>query len=219
VSRSEGSVGGTGASETRMGRPPVTTHHELERVGIDLFTRHGFEATSVDDIAEAAGVSRRTFFRYFSAKADVVWGDFDNAVGRMREDLASMAPDLPLMEAIRLAVVRFNYVPPEQIPHHRKRMRLILEVPEVIARSTLWYATWRHAIDEFAAERLGQDAEDLLPRTIGYCALGAAMAAYEQWLREEDASLDCLMESGFRALAIGFTATTDGPGLPGQERA
>lgn len=196
--------------DPRIGRPPVTSHAELERIGLELFTSQGFEATSVDDIAAAAGVSRRTFFRYFPAKADVVWGDFDAAVARMRQELAAMPDDIPLMEALRTAVVHFNHIPEEQVPYHRQRMSLILEVPEVIARSTLWYASWRHAVDEFAAARLGQDPEDLLPRTIGYCALGAAMAAYEQWLREENSSLPCLLEQGFRALAVGFGAEVDG---------
>lgn len=193
-----------GPATGRLGRPPVTSHAQLERIGIHLFTTRGFEATSVDDIAEAAGVSRRTFFRYFSAKADVVWGDFEGAVTRMRQDLASTPEGVPLMESLSRAVVRFNHLPAEQVPHHRQRMRLILEVPEVIARSTLWYATWRGAIVEFAARRLGQDEEAILPCTIGYCALGAAMAAYEQWLRDEEAPLDELLEQSFAALATGL---------------
>jgi TetR/AcrR family transcriptional regulator, regulator of mycofactocin system len=198
-----------GPSTGRLGRPPATSHAQLERIGIRLFTTRGFEATSVDDIADAAGVSRRTFFRYFSAKADVVWGDFEGAVTRMRQDLASTPEGVPLMEALSRAVVRFNHLPVEQIPHHRRRMRLILEVPEVIGRSTLWYATWRGAIVEFAARRLNQDEEAILPRTIGYCALGAAMAAYEQWLRDEDALLDELLEQSFSALANGLGVDVD----------
>jgi TetR/AcrR family transcriptional regulator, regulator of mycofactocin system len=194
------------ATEGRLGRPPATSRAELERVGIGLFATRGFEATSVDDVAEAAGVSRRTFFRYYSAKADLVWGEFDVAVALMRSHLASMPPDRPLMDSLRLAVVRFNQVPAEQVPHHRQRMRLILEAPEVIARSPLRYATWRQAVDEFAARRLGLDVDDLLPRTIGYCVLGAAVAAYEQWLRDDDESLEHLLQQGFRALEVGLGA-------------
>lgn len=187
-----------------MGRPPVTTHAALETVGIELFTTHGFERTSVDDIAEAAGVSRRTFFRYFPAKADVVWGDFDRAVEALRAHLATMPADVDLMEALRRAVVRFNHLEPEQRAHHRRRMVLILEVPDIVARSTLRFTTWRQAIAEFAAQRLGQDPSDLLPRTIGYSCLGAAMACYEQWLVDADADLDELFEQAFAALARGF---------------
>lgn len=196
--------GADGSATSRSGRPPSTTHAELERIGIGLFWDRGFAETSVDDIAEAAGISRRTFFRYFPSKADVVWADFDVAVDRMRADLAAMPADLDLMDALRRAVVRFNEVPAEQVPHHRRRMWLLLEVPDVIARSTLRYAQWRRAIDEFAARRLDMDPGDLVPRTIGRCALGTALAAYEQWLRDDDADLAELLDEAFHHLAVGF---------------
>lgn len=195
------------SAPSRSGRPRSTTHAELERIGIDLFVERGFAETSVDDIAAAAGISRRTFFRYFASKADVVWADFDAAVERLRADLDSMPADLDLMEALRRAVVRFNAVEPDQVAHHRRRMRLLLEVPDIIARSTLRYAQWRRVVDEFAAVRLDQDPEDLVPRTIGRCALGAALAAYEQWLRADDADLVQLLDDAFRHLATGFRAT------------
>ena len=60
----------------RQGRPPVTSRAELERIALDLFIRQGFTETTLDDIAAAAGIARRTFFGYFSSKNDVVWGDF-----------------------------------------------------------------------------------------------------------------------------------------------
>ena len=188
----------------RLGRPPLTTHATLQRVGIELFTTRGFEATSVDEIAAAAGISRRTFFRYFTSKADVVWGEFDAEVAELRADLAATPEDVPTMDAVRAAVLRFNTVPPTHQVQHRRRLRLLLEVPELIAHSTLRYAQWRRAVDEFAAARLGQDPEDLLPRTIGHCALGAALASYEQWLRDDDADLSLLLDRAFRALSVGF---------------
>ena len=63
------------ASGDRGGRPAVTSAHELAAVAQRLFIAHGFDETSVDDIATAAGISRRTFFRYFSTKADVCFAD------------------------------------------------------------------------------------------------------------------------------------------------
>ena len=55
---------------------------ELERVALDLFARNGFAATTVDDIARAAGISRRTFFRYYSSKEDVLASVIDANLGR-----------------------------------------------------------------------------------------------------------------------------------------
>src|SRR5436305_12477429 len=69
------------------GRPPVTTRLEIERVAFGLFAERGFDETTVEDIAAAAGISRRTFFRYFAAKNDVVWGEFDAGLRHLAETL------------------------------------------------------------------------------------------------------------------------------------
>jgi mycofactocin system transcriptional regulator len=194
----------------RKGRPPSTSHATLEEVGIRLFIERGFDETSVDDIAAAAGIGRRTFFRYFPSKADLVWGDFDAELDRMRACLARLDPHLPMMEAVRQAVIDFNALQPEQEAQHRRRLTLILGVPTLIAHSTLQFAHWRAVIAEFAAQRLGQDPEDLLPRTIGHCALGTAVAAYEEWLRDTGADLRALLDEAFGQLAHGFA----GDGTP-----
>src|SRR4051812_26554524 len=69
------------------GRPPLTTRLEIERVAFALFAERGFDETTVEDIAAAAGISRRTFFRYFASKNDVVWGDFDAGLQHFAEVL------------------------------------------------------------------------------------------------------------------------------------
>jgi TetR/AcrR family transcriptional regulator, regulator of mycofactocin system len=190
----------------RAGRRPVTSRADLEHVAFDLFERQGFERTTVDDIARAAGIGRRTFFRYFPSKNDVPWGNFEAELERMRLRLKALPPRMPLMDAIRVAIVDFNTFAPEQIGLHRRRMRLILRTPALQAHSTLRYATWRQVIDEFVGERIGQCPDALAPRTIGYVALGVAIAAYEQWLETDEADLSELMDGAMRQLADAFQA-------------
>jgi TetR/AcrR family transcriptional regulator, regulator of mycofactocin system len=191
----------------RAGRRRVTSRAELEHTAFDLFGRQGFDRTTVDDIAAAAGIGRRTFFRYFPSKNDVPWGDFEAELGRMRARLKDSPAQTPLMDAIRVAVVDFNRIAPEQVPLHRRRMELILRTPALQAHSTLRYAAWRKVIAEFAGERLGQPPDALAPRTIAYAALGVAVAAYEQWLESEGAELSELLDRAMRELAAAF-----GPG-------
>lgn len=164
------------------GRPPATSTDELCQIAIELFVSQGFDATSIDDIAAAAGIGRRTFFRYFETKADAVWGDFDSAIVGLRASLDSSPTSEPMMDALRLAVVAFNHLPEDQVQQHRQRMQLILRVPALISRSSLRYAQWRAAIEEFSARRLELPVDHLIPRSIGYTALGAALAAHEQWI-------------------------------------
>jgi mycofactocin system transcriptional regulator len=188
----------------RAGRRRVTSRAELEHVAFDLFGRQGFERTTIDDIAAAAGIGRRTFFRYFPSKNDVAWGDFDKELSRMRGQLKSIPRRTPLMDAIRVAIVDFNRIDPDQVPWHRRRMDLILRTPALQAHSTLRYAAWREVIAEFVADRTGQSTDALTPRTIAYAALGVAVAAYEQWLETDDADLGGLLDTAMRELAAAF---------------
>jgi mycofactocin system transcriptional regulator len=187
-----------------IGRPPSTTREEIEAVALELFAERGFEATSVDDIAAAVGVGRRTLFRYFQSKNDIAWGDFDSVMRRLREELDAGA-DLPLTEALRHGVVESNRYPADQEPGLRTRMTLIIGSAALQAHSALRYAEWRRVVAEWVAERSGEAPDDLLPRVLGYAALGSAMASFERWVASEDEDLLELLDAAFVALASGFT--------------
>jgi hypothetical protein len=90
--------------------------------------------------------------------------------------------------------VAFNALPDDEVGVHRQRMALILTVPSLQAHATLMYAAWRRVVAEFVANRRGSSADDLVPRLVGHVLLGAAVAAYEQWLADPDAALDRLLD-------------------------
>jgi len=173
-------------------------------VAITLFVSNGFDETSVEDIALAAGVARRTFFRYFPSKADAVWGDFPALLQQMRQRLAEFPDTVPTAEALTTATIEFNAVPTSEVDGHRRRMTLILTVPTLLADSTLRFVEWRTVVADFVARRLGRSPTDLLPVTIGYGALGASLAAYERWLAEPDEDLATLLRTSFGALTDGL---------------
>ncbi len=190
-----------------MGRPKATSRAALERLAFELFARKGFDETTVDDIAGAAGIGRRTFFRYFQSKNDLVWGDFEGHLQRFRELLAGTDPRTPMMTALRGAVVEFNRFDPEDVPWHRQRMRLILRVPTLQADATLRYASWRRIVRDFAAERSGLPPSAMFPRLAGYTVLAAAIAAYEHWLAAEpDTELSALLDEAIRRTGEGLAS-------------
>ncbi|MCW2622682.1 MAG: mycofactocin system transcriptional regulator [Frankiales bacterium] len=184
----------------RAGRPSATSRAELEQIALELFGAQGFDETTVDDIAQAAGIGRRTLFRYFASKNDLVWGDFDAGLSQLRSRLADSPADQPLLAGLRDAVLAFNVVPVEQQQAHRERMTLILTVPTLQAHSTLRYAAWRAVIADHVASRLGEDPQALLPQLVAHTCLGAALTAYEQWLRVPGSDLLGLLEQALTAL-------------------
>jgi TetR/AcrR family transcriptional regulator, regulator of mycofactocin system len=192
------------ASAGHPGRRRVTSRAELEQTAFALFAAHGFEATTVDEIAVAAGIGRRTFFRYFPSKNDIPWGAFEDELERMRERLRACPPQVPLMDAIRLALIDFNQVAPAQVPLHRRRMELILRVPTLLAHSTLRFTAWRAVIADFVAERTGRCPRDLAPQAIAHAILGVSVAAYEHWLDDPSADLGALLDDAMRELSRAF---------------
>lgn len=190
------------------GRPPATTPEHVGQRALELFILRGFDATTMDDIAQAAGIGRRTLFRYFPSKNDMVWGDFDWVLDRLRAAFAARPDDEPFMDALREAVVESNRYPPEALPELRMRLTLITTVPALQAHSMLRYAAWRAVVAEFAAARLGRSSDDLLVEGVGYAALGASTAAFTHWVRHPDQALERLLDRSYRALATGFDPAT-----------
>jgi mycofactocin system transcriptional regulator len=178
----------------KQGRPAVTTRGELELVALELFAERGFDQTTVDDVADAAGIGRRTFFRYFASKNDVVWGDFDGALDALRASLAAVPTYVPLMDGLREAVKAFNQLPEGAEPQHRVRMTMVLHTPALQAHSTLRYAGWRAVIAEHVAARTGAQPDDFGPRLLAHQVLASSVAAYEQWLANPGSDLQALLE-------------------------
>jgi mycofactocin system transcriptional regulator len=175
-------------------------------VAFALFAVRGFDATTVDEIAAAAGIGRRTFFRYFPSKNDIPWGAFEDELERMRARLKACPPEVPLADAIRVALIDFNRVTPEQVPLHRRRMELILRVPTLLAHSTLRFTAWREVVAEFVAERTGRRQDDLAPQAVAHAVLGVAVAAYEHWLDDQGSDLPALLDDAMRQFSIVFCA-------------
>jgi TetR/AcrR family transcriptional regulator, regulator of mycofactocin system len=197
-------MSGVGSVSQRPGRPPGTSHRAVTRTALELFADRGFEETTVDDVADALGVSRRTLFRYFASKNDMVWGDFDWVLERLRRCLAAAPPEVPLHEALGRAVVESNRYADEQLPELRIRMRLITGVPALQAHSALRYAEWREVIAVWVAERVGCAPGDLVPQTVAHAALGTSMAAFLVWVDDPSSDLVANLEQAYRLLGLGL---------------
>jgi len=173
----------------RIGRRPATDHDSVEAAALELFWRNGFEQTTIQDIADACGIGRRTVFRYFPSKDDIPWGSFDDNLEHLAAVLRASPGTMPLHEAVHRAVLDFNRLDAGAVDQHRVRMTLILRTPALQAHSALRYAGWRQVIAGFVADRHGLAPDDMLPQVAGHVALALALAAYERWLADDRLTL------------------------------
>ena len=196
--------GADGPPAVARGRRPATSRENVARAALDLFNRQGYDETTVDEIATAVGVSRRTFFRYYDSKREVVWGEFDAELVRLEQKLASASTDEPMMDVLRRAVVATNRFGAGELDELRIRMGLISSVPTLVAHSAVRYAEWCDVVAGFVAGRIGGTPDDLGPQTVARAALGAAMAAFTCWARYDTDDLTGEVDRAFRLLATGF---------------
>ncbi|WP_433655560.1 mycofactocin system transcriptional regulator [Nocardia sp. CA-128927] len=193
-------------ARTTRGRPRGTSKRELELIAMRLFTEQGFEDTTVEQIAAAAGISGRTFFRYFPTKAEVLWYQFDDEVSALRTAFADVPDDVPMMTAVRRVVVNANRYRAEDVPELRTRMQLVATIPALAATAGAHYDAWERAVSDFAARRLGEPEHALIPLAVGRTTLAAARAAFDAWLARADADLTVYLEAALLGLERGFAA-------------
>ncbi|BBZ57850.1 MULTISPECIES: mycofactocin system transcriptional regulator [Mycobacteriaceae] len=194
------------AQHGRVGRRRSTTRDHITHVALELFATRGFDDVSVDDVAHAAGISRRTLFRYFSSKNAIPWADFDASLTDLRDLLNAVPHDVPLDAALRSALLEFNSFDESETPRHRRRMQVILQTDALQAYSMTMYAGWRGVIAAFVARRLDTKPTALVPQTVAWTVLGVALTAYEQWLADETVSLPDALGEAFDIVREGIGA-------------
>jgi mycofactocin system transcriptional regulator len=197
-------AGRSGNTPARVGRRRTTTQDHITDVALDLFATYGFGAVSVDDVAQAAGIARRTLFRYYSSKNAIPWGDFDSHLHDFRILLERTPPAESLSAALRAALLTFNTFDETEQGRHRLRMQVILRTAELQAYSMTMYAGWRSVVADFVAYRTATKPNDLMPQTIAWLMLGVAIAAYEFWLANESVSLPEALGDAFDTMAGGL---------------
>jgi AcrR family transcriptional regulator len=159
------------------------TAAELEAAALRLFGERGFDSVTVDDIAAEADVSRRTFFRYFASKEDVLLADHFVQLARLREAMAARPADESSLTALRNALLSTTGDFEDRKEKVMLRGRIMRDTPSLQARSLVHQKAWEEAMEEMVADRLGVDpAVDLRPGVVAATALAAMRVAYNNWL-------------------------------------
>ncbi|MFD7261077.1 TetR family transcriptional regulator [Streptomyces sp. NPDC059874] len=153
---------------------------ELTEAALQLLAVKGFDLVTVDEIVAAAGVSKRTFFRYFASKEDVVVQFLADMGTGIRAELAARPVEEPPSEALRHAIS----IPVAACGDHSDRalrvVRLILGTPALHARFLERQAQWRDELAQELTTRMGSGV-DLYPRLAAGMALTAFDAVLHRW--------------------------------------
>jgi AcrR family transcriptional regulator len=161
---------------------------EVAATALSLFLERGFDAVTTGQIAAAAGISPRSFFRYFETKEDVVLSRMRDAVDSVREALAARPAAEPVWTSLRFAFRQLVDQPGASDDEALRVTRLIMTSPAIQARNTQKRRDWEQALLPEITARLPHhepvDGLDDADRARALLAAGLACvdAATQAWL-------------------------------------
>jgi len=214
------------AAGTPVTEPPVSlrerkklaTRRMLRRAALVLVAERGLANVTVEDIAEAADVSPRTFFNYFPSKEAVLFGGDPDRAAELREGVASGSPGKSALDALCAVLTRDSEAMADELrslggdpADWLRRMKVARVDPHVRAAHAAQMAMIERAIAEGLAARLGTDQEtDPYPGVLAAAAVSMVRACLTFWAGTSGATpLGQLIDEAFKALAAGFPENSD----------
>ncbi len=193
----------SGSPLGRRERKKARTRAAIRHHAMRLFREQGFQATTVEQIAEAADVSQSTFFRYFPTKEAVVLEDDLDAP--MIRAFRLLPPELGPVPALRMAFKQVvAQMTAEELEEERERNRLILEIPELHATMLDEWSRSIRMIAELVAERSGRDPHDPQVRLFAGALIGVGLSALMTWAEDPSTDFYTVMDGALSYLEAGL---------------
>jgi len=185
-------------SEGLRDRKRRQTRQRIVDAGLTLFQQKGVEATTLDEIAAAAEISRRSFFSYFGSKEEVVMAWQDGAREALEAAIKTSAPGHTPLEATRLAILQLA---PLLATHSFVELdRLMRSTPTLKARKQVHFEEQERALAQTLAE-LWPDLDPARLKATAMLAMGCLRLSIEAWLADGGtASIEPFLAQSFAAL-------------------
>jgi len=186
----------------------------LVDAAFDLFDERGYEQTTVDDIADRAGVGRTTLFRHYRSKEDVIFPDHDRMLAAVKERLATSTADTAIVavtEAVRLVLVRYL----EEGDRARRRYALTSRVAILRDREIASVARYQRLFREFIAAWMGPEpGAALRAELMSAAVVSAHNHVLRRWLRRDTSDPLTELSAAMAEVVALFTQqrTADGGG-------
>ncbi|WP_239768979.1 TetR family transcriptional regulator [Streptomyces sp. CL12-4] len=175
---------------------------ELAEVAIGLFVRQGFDGTTVEDIARAAGMTKRSFFRYFPTKEDVVFDGVDLTAEKVVADIAARPAEEDPWDSLHHVLRAWQ----EEIHAGEQvlaTLRLIEATPALVGRLHQRRTEWRRRVSDALQGRPGADIDAYTADLLTNAATAVLDAVSSQWVRSNGrANRSALLEQGFVRLHV-----------------
>lgn len=175
------------------------TRQRIADVALRLFLENGFEATTLNAIAAAADISRRTFFHYFASKEAIVFALESDTEQLFRTALAASAADLPPLDAVRqaLSVIISRYQTPEAISIDR----LMRSTEALRARKQANYGRQEIALYHTLSEKWPAPERQSGLRLLAMVGIGAMRLSADRWHHDQgQRPLQHYLEEAFQLL-------------------
>jgi AcrR family transcriptional regulator len=194
-------------------RKKLATRRSIRRVALNLVAEHGFAHVTVEDIADAADVSPRTFYNYFPSKEAAVLGADPDRVATLRDRVVHEAPGAPALDGLRVVIAEEAQAVADELAElggdpagWLRRMKQARADPHLGAAQAAQMSMVERVITEGLAERLGTDPErDPYPGLLAVTSAGVLRATIRFWAGSGGTVyLGQLIDQAFRALADGL---------------
>ena len=164
-----------------MSRWAPDARERLQSAALDLFVEHGYEETTVAQIADRAGLNRATFFRHFADKREVLFGGEDVLAGLFADGIRAASPDATLSECLQAALAAADAaMTPQQRVQAAKRVQVVAANTEAQERGLLKHARIAQSV---TAALHARGTDELTARFGAEMALLAFSVAFERWLK------------------------------------
>jgi AcrR family transcriptional regulator len=155
---------------------------QIERTALSLFVKRGISAVTIDQIADAADISRRTFFRYFASKEDLLLGDRQRYDDSLARAVAKEQPSHSAVRMLRDILVDMSHEVEAEAETARLRLELFRKYPEEMSGAFEQQRAWSSTFMAMVAQRMGlNDSRDMRPALIVRVMMSAANVALHNW--------------------------------------
>ncbi|WP_243061861.1 TetR/AcrR family transcriptional regulator [Humibacter sp. RRB41] len=192
----------------RRGRPVEVQPEQAALIALRLFDERGYDEVSMEDVARAAGMSRRSLFRYFPRKADLVWSGAAEAQTDIRGALARARPEASTIDALRAAYATALDFSEDQWEATRRRLLLIQRHPSLYDAVRGQLDDQRELLASFIAEREGLARESLLVHVLTDAVSAASFSALVWWASGDERSPAEAVNAALAELQKAFGATS-----------